>query len=40
MQFFTSDDPAEKIGEAIGSVIAAAIYGGLFVIIAYSLFLR
>jgi hypothetical protein len=40
MQLFTSDDRATNIGDAIGMIIAAAIYVGLFGIIAYSIYLR
>jgi hypothetical protein len=38
MQLFSSDDPAIRLGEAIGSIIAATIYVGLFGIIFFSLF--
>ena len=33
MQFFSSDDSATRIGEAIGSIIAAVIYVGIVVLV-------
>ena len=38
MQIFTSDDAATMLGEAIGSIIAAAIYAGLIVVLALNFF--
>ena len=33
MQFFTSDDPLVRIGDAIGAIIAVSIYATLVLVI-------
>jgi hypothetical protein len=38
MQLSSSDDAATRIGETIGSIIAVAIYVGLFVVLAINFF--
>ena len=38
MQLSSSDDAATRLGEAIGSIIALAIYAGLFVVLAINFF--
>lgn len=38
MQIFTSDDAATMLGEAIGSIIAVAIYVGLLVVLVLNFF--
>ena len=38
MQLFSSDDAAIRIGEAIGSIIAAAIYVGVVALVIVQFF--
>jgi hypothetical protein len=38
MQLSSSDDAATRIGETIGSIIALAIYAGLFVVLVINFF--
>jgi hypothetical protein len=38
MQFFSSDDPATRIGEAIGSIFAVIVYAGVIGILFWQFF--
>jgi hypothetical protein len=38
MQIFSSDDPATRLGEAIGSIFALSIYAGLLIVLAINFF--